>query len=100
LRVLGVGSSSLDESLIEEFEVNLLEIGVGVELLNKPLLAAVLRPEGAPLALLLGARDVELPVDIFARLATGGARYCLHGLNAAIRLLTSEADPCSITHSA
>ena len=101
---LRVGGFALDSlapgpSLVEEFKVDLFEVWVAMELLNELFLAAVATPEVAPLAVLLGARNVKLPIDVFAELAADGARHSFDGLDTPIGLLASEADPSSITHT-
>ena len=85
-------------ALVEQRQINLLELRVCLELSDEVLLVEILGPKVLPLTRLLGTGDVELPMDIFARLAAQSTSYIRNCLNAAIRFLAWKANPSAVTH--
>ena len=65
---------------------------------KQALLFAILRPKHDPLLLLFRTWNVNLPVDVFARLVANRARQILHRLISTVRLSAFNADPCAIAH--
>lgn len=87
-----------EEPHVENLKVNLLLRSFGVMSVKCCFLGSIFNPKFLPGLEFARTWDVDLPMDIFARLMAESTDDYLDLLISAIRFAASYADPCSLTH--
>jgi hypothetical protein len=86
------------EMLVQQLQRDLFDTRIVLKLLDQPFLAAIHGPEFRPFLLFPWARNMELPMNVLARLVTDGARNTVDTLATAVGLAAVHAGPSSVAH--